>query len=280
MMINFNGDLIPSSQFRLTQNNRAFNYGDAIFDTLKAFENNIYFIEDHYFRLMSSMRMLRMEIPMDFNLDYYKAQIEKTLQINELNSLARIRLTVFRKEGGLYAPKTQEVDFIIEAQALKINKPQEYEIELFKDFPIVSGLLSTIKTNNKMLSVLGSIFAEENGYQNAILINEKKNLVEANNANLFLVKGNEVFTPPLSEGCLNGILRKQIIAIVKKMEGAELIERPIAPIELLQADEVFLTNSIFDIQSVSKYRKKQYTQKITKLIEKEFNNLLADQIVV
>lgn len=279
-MINFNGDLIPSSKFRLTQNNRAFKYGDAIFDTLKVFENNIYFIEDHYFRLMSSMRMLRMEIPMNFNLNYYKAQIEKTIEVNELSSLARVRLTVFRKDGGLYAPKTQEVDFIIEAQELKLDKPEEYEIELFKDFPIVSGLLSTIKTNNKMLSVLGSIFAEENGYQNAILINEKKNLVEANNANLFLVKGNQVITAPLTEGCLNGILRKQIIAVTKKMEGVQLIERPLAPIELLQADEVFLTNSILDIQSVTKYRKKEYTQKITKRIEKEFNNLLADQIAV
>ncbi|MFD1316357.1 aminotransferase class IV [Namhaeicola litoreus] len=279
-MINFNGTLIPEESPILSADNRAFKFGDGIFDTLKSFRNNIYFIEDHYFRLMSSMRMLRMEIPMDFTLQYYKDQIVKTLQANHLSILARIRVSVFRKPGGFYAPKTNEIDFLIEVSSLQYIENQNCEIELYKDFSLQSGILSTIKTNNKMLHVLAGIFATENGFDNCVLINEKKNLTEAMNANVFLVKGNTVFTPPLEDGCINGIVRKQVLRILEKFDSLELQEVSISPFELMKADEVFLTNSIFDIQSVTKYRKKIYTTARTQEIRKKYNNRLTDQIAI
>lgn len=278
-MININGSLVSNDSEILTSN-RAFKFGDGIFDTLKAFRGNVFFLEDHYFRLMSSMRMLRMEIPMDFTLQYYKEQIEKTLLANHCSILARVRVSIFRKPGGLYTPHTHEIDFLIEASSIQNQEVEEYEIELFKDFYLPSSLLSTIKTNNKMLNVLAGIFADENGFQNTLLINEKKNLVEAMNANVFLIKGNEVITPPLEDGCLNGIIRKQVLRIVEKTDHLTLKEISISPFELMKADEVFLTNSIIDIQSVTKYRKKIFTTDKTKEIRKVFNNLLADQIKI
>ena len=78
-MINFNGTLESPENFTLTINNRAFKYGDGIFETLKVLNNNVVFWEDHYFRLMSSMRMLRMKIPMSFTLEFLEAEILKTL---------------------------------------------------------------------------------------------------------------------------------------------------------------------------------------------------------
>jgi branched-chain amino acid aminotransferase len=277
-MINFNGTLVPGDSPILSNNNRAFKFGDGIFDTLKAFRYHIYFIEDHYFRLMSSMRMLRMEIPMNFTLQYYKAQIVETLQANHLSILARIRVSVFRKPGGFYTPESNEIDFLIEVSALRYHEQENCEIELFKDFSLQSGILSTIKTNNKIINVLAGIFTVENGFDNCVLINEKKNLVEAMNANVFLVKGETVFTPPLEDGCINGIVRKQVLRILEKLDSLKLQEASISPFELMKADEVFLTNSIFDIQSVTKYRKKTFTSNKTKEIRKRFNNLLADQI--
>jgi len=278
-MININGSLVSNESEMLT-NNRAFKFGDGIFDTLKAFRGNVFFLEDHYFRLMSSMRMLRMEIPMDFTLQYYKEQIEKTLEANHCSILARVRVSVFRRSGGFYTPLTNDIDFLIEASSIKNREKGDYEIELFKDFYLPSGLLSTIKTNNKILNVLAGIFADENGFQNSVLINEKKNLVEAMNANVFLVKGSNVITPPLEDGCLNGIIRKQILRIVEKMDNLKIQEISISPFELMKADEVFLTNSIMDIQSVTKYRKKTYATDKTEEIRKVFNNLLADQIKI
>jgi len=275
-MINQNGSLTSEKDFTLSPDNRAFKYGDGIFDTLKFQDGEICFLEDHYFRLMSSMRMLRMRIPMDFTLDYYQEQIRTTLEANNLDHEGRIRVNVFRKDGGLYTPPSNEINFMIQVSVLpKFNK-QLVEIELFKDFPIASGLLSTIKTNNKMVNVLGSIFAKENDYQNCILINEKKEVVEALNSNIFLIKGKEVLTPSLESGCLNGIIRKRLIQMLKKHENFEVHELSISPFDLLKADEVFLTNSIREIQSVDKYRKKKYGNDKTREIKQLFDAVIKN----
>ncbi len=275
-MINQNGSLTSEKDFTLSPDNRAFKYGDGIFDTLKFQDGEICFLEDHYFRLMSSMRMLRMRIPMDFTLDYYQEQIRTTLEANSLDREGRIRVNVFRKDGGLYTPPSNEINFMIQVSVLPKYNKQLVEIELFKDFPIASGLLSTIKTNNKMVNVLGSIFAKENDYQNCILINEKKEVVEALNSNIFLIKGKEVLTPSLESGCLNGIIRKRLIQMLKKHENFEVHELSISPFDLLKADEVFLTNSIREIQSVDKYRKKKYGNDKTREINQLFDAVIKN----
>ncbi len=269
-MINFNEQILPKEELSLSYRNRAFKYGDAVFDTLKCENNKIAFLEEHYFRIMSSMRMLRMQIPMNFTLEYYEQEINKVIEANSLMENARIRVTIYRKDGGFYLPKTNEIDFLIEVSTLVLKKYESCEIELFKDFPIYSGLLSTIKTTNKMVHVLASIFASEYDYQNCILINEKKNVVEAMNSNLFVIKGLSIITPPLTEGCLNGIIRKKIIELLQKSEKYSLEEKAISPFELLKVDEVFLTNSISEIQSVTKYRKKNYRTEITEDVRKMF----------
>lgn len=269
-MINFDEQILPKNSLRLSSQNRGFKYGDSIFDTLKFEKDKIYFIEDHYFRLMSSMRMLRMEIPMNFTLDYYENQILKVINSNNFKGNVRIRVTIFRKDGGLYLPKNNGISFLIEAETLILKNYESYEIELFKDFPIYSGLLSTIKTNNKIVNVVASIFASEYGYQNCVLLNEKKNIVEAMNSNIFLIKDGMITTPSLSEGCLNGIIRKKIIELIQKIGTYTIEERIVSPFELLKSDEVFLTNSISEIQSVTKYRKKTYAIEITQKLSKAF----------
>ncbi len=275
-MINVNGKLISKKDFKITINNRGFKYGDAVFETLKIKKYEIYFVEDHYFRLMSSMRMLRMEIPDFFTFEYFNDEIIKTIKANNFDNSARIRFTVYRKDGGFYLPKSKEIDFIIEVEDLLINELRTYEIELYKDFPVLSGLLSNIKTNNRIVNVLASIYADENEYDNCILLNENKNIVEANNANIFLVTGNIIKTPALSEGCINGIIRKKIIEILLKDDSYKLIETKITAIELLQVDEVFLTNSIIDIQSVTNYRKKIYNTTKGKEIKKALDNIIVE----
>ena len=110
---------------------------------------------------------------------------------------------------------------------------------------------------------MGSIFADENGLDNCILLNEKKQLVEALNANIFLVKGKTISTPPLTEGCLKGVFRKKLIELIAKDEELNLEEREISPFELQKTDEVFLTNAIVDIQPVTKYRKKNYATEVS-----------------
>lgn len=268
-MINFNGKLIAKNEFALVYNNRAFSYGDALFETLKFQNSSIQFFEDHYFRLMASMRMLRMEIPNHFTLAFLQEEITKVVIANSLIS-ARIKIQVFRKLGGLYLPQTNEIDFLIEVSELKIFSSENYKVDLYKDHTIFSGILSTLKTTNRIINVLSSIYTSENNLDNCILINEKKNVVEVNNGNLFIIKGNEIKTPPLTEGCIKGIIRKKVVEMFQNNEMYILNETEISPFELQKADALFITNSIIGIQGISKYRKKEYNLELVKKIKKDF----------
>ena len=257
-MLNYNGELLNSENFKISSQNRAFKYGDAIFETLKVLNNKVVFWEDHYFRLMASMRMLRMEIPMEFTLEFLEQEILKIVQLQENPVELRVRLSIYRKDGGLYFPETNQVDYLIEVTPNTYKNKETYRIDLFKDFYNYSGILSTIKTTNRMLNTLSSIYMKENELDNCILINERKGVVEATNANIFVVKGTVIKTPALTEGCLKGVVRKKIIEILEKHTEFTLVETAISPFELQKADEVFLTNSIIGIQSVTDYRKKTF----------------------
>jgi branched-chain amino acid aminotransferase len=264
-MINFNGTIQPSDA-NLLVNNRAFLYGDGVFETLKILDNKVLFLEEHYFRLMSSMRVVRMEIPMYFTLEYFEEQLLLLAQAKSISTSARVRITVYRNQGGYYLPIQNEVSFLIDAVALVHSlyffESLSYEVDLYKDFYVTKQLLSSIKTTNKLINITGSIFAKENGLDNCLLLNDSKNVVEALQGNLFMLMGNQLITPPVSEGCLNGVMRKQIIDLVKKIEGIELVEASISPFDLQKADELFITNVIKGIQPITKYRKKEFTSTI------------------
>lgn len=276
-MVNFNGTLVETTANSLADN-RGFLFGDGVFETFKIINNSILFLEDHYFRLMSSMRILRMEIPMSFTMEFLEEQILELVQINGIEHSARVRMTVYRNSGGFYLPQTNEVSYLIQATELKLKEyilnTSDYEVDLFKDFYITKQLLSTIKSTNKAVQITGSIFAKENDLQNCLLLNDSKNVIEALNGNVFMLKDGALVTPPVSEGCLNGILRKQILIIAKTM-NVEVEEKPISPFDLQKADELFITNVISGVLSISKYRKKDFenvfASKLIDALNQKFN---------
>ena len=268
-MINLNGTLQLNDNPTILINNRGLNYGDAVFETLRISGGKIYFWEDHYFRLMASMRILRMEIPMSFTMEFLEEEILKTIVFSELKETSfRVKLLVWRKTGGKYTPETNDVEYVISSKTLDtpfyLLNEEDCEVELFKDHYISSGLISTLKTNNRLINILGGIYAQENDYQNCLLLNQNKQVIEALNGNLFLVSGDKIKTPPLADGCLNGILRKQIISILKRIPDYTFEEASISPFELQKADELFITNVIQGIVSITKYRKKVYENIVAK----------------
>ena len=271
-MINFNGTIVSEDANLLTQN-RAFLYGDGVFETVKVLNNKVLFLEDHYFRLMSSMRVVRMEIPMNFTMEYLEEQVLSTVNENSIAHSSRARITVYRNDGGYYLPKINTVSFIISTVGLEKQlyyfEKTNYEVDLYKDFYITKQLLSSIKTTNKIINITGSIFADENGLDNCILLNDSKNVVEALQGNIFMVLGDKLITPPVSEGCLNGVMRKQILSLTKKIANLEVVEEVISPFDLQKADELFITNVIKGIQPITQYRKKSFsTTRSTEILEK------------
>jgi branched-chain amino acid aminotransferase len=273
-MINFNGTLVTQDSNILTQN-RGFLYGDAVFETVKIVNSKVLYLEDHYFRLMASMRVVRMEIPMNFTMEYFEEQLLSLTDKLSISNSARARITVYRNDGGYYLPIDNTVSFLVHASAIETVpysfEEKEYEVDLFKDFYITKQLLSSIKTTNRILNVAASVFANENALDNCLLLNDSKNVVEAIQGNLFMLVGNKLITPPVSEGCLNGVMRKQVLKLVKTISGIEVTEELISPFELQKADELFITNVIKGIQPITKYRKKTFDVNFSKEIVAKLN---------
>ncbi len=258
-MMNINGQVVSSAQAPNHFINRGLYYGDSVFETIRCFKGELLFFEDHYFRLMSSMRIMRMDIPVTFTPEYIEAQIIELLQFTK-DEHARIRLTVWRDSSGYYTPDTNAISFLITCESLEngyIDKPIT-EVELFKDYYVSKNLVSTIKAANKHIHILAGIYARENDYLDMILLNEDKNVTEMIAGNIFLRIGDTIKTPPVNDGCLNGIMRGKVIEQLKKMINYKIVEESISPFDLQRADEIFVTNVINGVQSVLKYRKATY----------------------
>jgi len=261
-MINYNGTLFQNHEFQLPYPNRAFSYADGVMETIRVGDRKIWFWEDHYFRLMGDMRVMRMEIPISFTPEFLESEILRTL---DQEDSARVRLYVFRRAGGLYTPTTKEIEYLIETEPLESTRYElnnnGLHVQLFQEHHKPTGLLSNLKSTNAQVYIVAGIFALENKYDDVILLNEHKRLVEAVSSNLFLVQDGKVYTPSLAEGPVKGVFRKNIIAVLKR-QGHEVIESELVPFELQRADEVWLTNVISGIKWVGQFRKKTYTKSL------------------
>ena len=273
MMINFNGKILDESD--QLSNNRGFLYGDAVFETLKIVNNKILFWEDHYFRLMSSMRIIRLDIPETYTPEFLKDNIIKIHQKKSSNGNSRVRITVFRYSSGKYRPESNTSSFIISSEELKesnyILNNGDYKVDLFKDFYLDNQLISSIKSNNKIINVVASIYSNENGLENCILLNKNKMVVEFINSNIFTVNQGKIYTPKLSSGCLNGVMRKNLINILR-LNSFEVFEEDISTFDLTKSDEIFGTNIIQGLFSVTNYRNKYYSNSISLKILNLLNN--------
>jgi branched-chain amino acid aminotransferase len=281
-LILYNGEIFAPENIKFASTNRAFRYGDGVFETMKFAHGKVLFLEDHYFRLMSTMRILRMEIPMHFSPEFLEEQISETIAANHAEPRSfganRVRLSVFRSGAGNYQPQTNAIDYLIETspwpnQEFVLNE-KGLNIDIFKDFFVHKSMLSNLKTANAQLYVLASIYKNENGFDECILLNDDKHVVEAIASNLFMVKDGVVHTPPLESGCLKGVMRKNILALLKKMK-IEVKEDSFSPFELQKADEVWLTNAVNGLQWVGNYRKKQFEKTVATEVVAALNGFLS-----
>ena len=267
-MFNFNGKLLNEDDKILDAKNRGLQWGDAVYEELRVVSGEVIFLEEHYLRLMSSMRILRMEIPMNFTMEFMEEEILKTVLKKGLKVTKRVKFTVFRNSENDEALANNSISYIVTTSILLnpfyILEENEYEVELFKDFYKNASMLSNLDTTNKILNVVGRIYAQENDYNDCLVLNEQKQVIESLNGNIFLIQKNVIKTPPLTDGCLNGILRKKVIEIISKLEDYELQELSISPFELQKADELFTINAIDGIISITKYRKKVYSNYVAK----------------
>lgn len=281
-MINYNGAIIEKADLPSADIARATMYGDAVFETLKMQEGKLFFIEDHYFRLMAGMRILRMPISMDFTPEFFIEQAERLAEEVAIEN-GRLRIQVVRVADGKYTPsEDQSTVWWMELEELEsieyIHSEKGLTVDLFKDHYIQPGLLSTIKSSNSLPYVLGGVYARENNLDAVLMVNDNKMLVEANASNVFVLKGDVLRTAPLEDGALRGVFRKNLLNWGKEI-GLQVKEESINPFDLQKADEIWLTNTISGVQWVEKYRKNTYkgdkAKELVALLQRKLNVLGA-----
>jgi len=256
--------------------NRAFLYGDSIFETLRVNNRNILFFEEHLIRLVSGMKILKYDIPEKFTV--FKNQLEEEiislLNRNKIFKSSRVRITVFRKPGGLYSPETNEINYIISAAKLekdffKLNT-EGLKIAIFYEITKPLNVFSQYKTANSLIYSLAGIYKNQIHADDCLILNKKNQIIESISSNIFIVKNKKLYTPPLNDGCINGIMRNKIITLAK-LKGIPCFEKSITKDELLQSEEIFLTNSIKGIQWVVAYKNKRYYKRLSEFFINQLN---------
>jgi len=270
-----NGHLISVYEPSVAFNNRAFRYGDSLFESIRTCNNKLMFLRDHITRLKLGMTVLRMNVPAEFNTENISEQIIQLLKHNTHAPNARVRLTVFRNEGGFYTPETNDISFLIESTELtggyQLNQ-KGFWVDTYSDIKKSVNKLANIKTGNALLYVMAGLAKQSMRLDDCFIINENGIICESINSNIFLVKNGTMYTPPLSDGCVAGVMRKQIMALAT-LNKILVFETSITDYTLSNADEVFLSNSIGGVLWVGQYKQKYYTNKMAVFFNEKLNQL-------
>lgn len=253
MWINLNGELVSAEQPVLAHDNRAFRYGDALFETLKVVDRNPLFISDHIHRLTLSMHLLSMEPERHFTELFFEKEIRKLLEKNDWIH-ARVRITVFRNSAGFYTPEKDTAHFLIEAHPIGNPRfqvhPTGLSMTVYPDHYKPFNRLAGLKSANSLLYVLAGIWKRDHGYDELLIQNEQGRIAEAISSNIMIYKDGVVLTPAASEACLSGIMKEIVLVLVNRMN---IDARParITLEDIQAADEVWLTNMVQGVQWVS-----------------------------
>ena len=268
-LINYNGALLPASQPLLTADNRGFRYGDGLFETMLVQKDRIRLRNYHFQRLFSGMRLLRFELPPFFTPETLEQQILELSTANGHTGLSRARLVVFRGDGGLFDPADPEPRYIIQATPLATGSHGWNEeglvIDIFPDGRKSRDPFSCLKSNNYLLYSQAAFYARDRQLNDCLVLNDQGRLADSTIANLFYIKDNKFYTPPLSEGGVAGTMRRYLLEHLP-LAGFTISEQQANPEDLENADEVFLTNALKGINWVRSFRHHTYTNQLSSAI--------------
>ena len=268
--INLNGKILPSGEGAIPVDNGAFRYGYGLFETMLVQHGDIRLKDYHWERLFSGIRQLQFQLPVFFTPQWLEQQTLKLVKKNGADTLCRVRLQLFAAGGGLYSSESKQPLFVIECFPIE---PTSITLNVNGlVIGIAAGLkkstdsLGNLKSCNALIYAMAARQAKDHKWNDALIANSTGNICESTLANIFWVKDNQLFTPPLSEGCVAGVMRRHIIERFHPVTEKQL---PLE--ELLAADEVFLTNAIKGIKWVTALGDRSYT---SKWINTHYNNCM------
>lgn len=251
-IVYLNGDFCEEHKAFIPTNDRGFLYGDGLFETIRIYDGVPFLLEEHVQRLLNSASELKIET----NLDRKKIRhiVRTLIEKNSLSeAVVRITLTRGAHSGELNLTQSTQATVFISVRQSQSFIPTTSRKPL--SVITLQGYGNRHKlARHKTLSYLSYLTAREEakakGADDAILLSETGEVLEATTANIFLVKEGQIFTPPLESGILPGITRKEVIEISKKLK-IKTSETPLTVDDLKTAEEIFLTNSVIEVLSVS-----------------------------
>ncbi|WP_129713701.1 aminotransferase class IV [Pedobacter sp. SYP-B3415] len=269
----FQDEFYPADAGILTADNRAFRYGDGLFETMRMSKGNLAFPESHADRLQAGMKALKIEGGTLLD-SYFLKQKTGELARKNRQSNARFRLSVFREGAGLYTPESNRCGYLLQSWALP---HAEYEfnrkgliVDVYDELTKPTGPLANHKTANSLLYVMAGIYRKSRQLDDAFILNQNGFLCESISANVFVVYDKQLYTPALSEGCVSGVMRREVMRLAK-MQDIPLIEAQVSPEILNEAEEVFVTNAGSGISWVMGYGRKRYFNEMSRFLSQKLN---------
>ncbi|WP_462281390.1 aminotransferase class IV [Salinivirga cyanobacteriivorans] len=262
-------------QDALTVQNRAFLYGDGVFETMRTFGEDIVFVETHFERLTSSLALLDIPLHADLQGDGLRKLAARFIHKNKWYKGARLRLTVYRVGAGRYTPQSNESGFLLDGEPFD-NEPfypfvgTGKLLTAFSEMKKPLNKLASLKTTSSIFYVLAGKHAKTQGFDDCFIMNERDEIIETVNSNVFLVAGNQVIAPGTSNGALNGTMRKQVLNLLNDT-NYNITERGINADDLQKADEVLLTNAVQGINWVKGYKERRYYHRFGAELSEKLN---------
>lgn len=277
-----NGE-ICDAKYPFLKDNRAFRFGDGMFESIRIINGLPYNIDNHLNRLLEGAKIIGIEPSSHFTASYFTNQIQNLIDRNGIQLGGKIRISLFRDGEGTYIPETNNAAFFIEAFHLPENlfvlNDKGLMVDIFNGISKSVNVLSKYKAISSMLPIMAGNFAQKNQLDDCFILNEKGKIIESISSNVFIVSNGVLYTPPLEDGCVGGTMRMNVINSAIE-NGITVYENTLSPQNLLAADEVFLTNAIKGIQWVGGYKSKRYfnktSKKILDLLNQKETNLKMD----
>lgn len=267
-----NGKMLKAERPVLMSSNRGFRYGDALFETMKVFNGKIALSHYHYERLFSGLRILHFKGVSTLSKRKLSESILELCQLNRCIDLGRVRLTVFRGSGSLN-DKEENLQYLIEAVPLPKSvigfNEKGFHIGLYTEAQKSCDIFSNLKSANYLPYVMAAQYAKVNKQNDCLVCNTNGRIADATIANVFLIKGKMIITPALTEGCVNGVIRRYLSEKLRSSDF-DIREGVVTINDMKDFDEIFLTNSIYGLRWVQQFEKKTYQQARTSEIYKEF----------
>ena len=272
MFCNLNGKILNEDNATVSVNNRSFRYGDGCFETMKYSNGKLLLSNYHFERLFDSLQLLKFDCASFFNAEYLSRQIQLLVLKNQQQKLARVRLTIFRGNGGLYDAENMKPNWLIQSWPLNNASNQ------INNNGIVTGIynggfkaadqFANLKSNNYLLYSQAALYAKQQHWNDALIYNHRKTIADATIANLFLVKENTIITPPLTDGPVDGVMRRFLLEQLPGLHYT-VVEQSITPQDILTADEAFLTNAIYGIKWIQSIDAADFSMKHSAIIHQQ-----------